>query len=246
MGMVETGSPAAGGTGGAAGPTEEFRGVRDVLLRHREAYEAAGFPAEFTPDGPTRSADPLLLYFTSGTTARPTLVEHTHLPYPVGHLAMMYRLGLRPGGTHLNISSPGWAKHAWSSLFAPWNAEATVVVHACGRFGATAFPERMEQVGVDSSCAPPTVWRMLVQAGPERLSAPKAYAVFADGREAGPETAREPFAHSRRRPAACKRVRRIEFAELPRTVSGKIRRTELRRRTAEESTTEHRERDIHE
>ena len=77
-----------------------------------------------------------MLYFTSGTTARPKLVEHTHTSYPVGHLATMYWIGLRPGDVHLNISSPGWAKHAWSNLFAPWNAEATVFIHNYTRFDA--------------------------------------------------------------------------------------------------------------
>ncbi|WP_327190921.1 AMP-binding protein [Streptomyces xinghaiensis] len=375
--------------------------------------EARGFPDAFAPDGPTAAGDPLLLYFTSGTTARPKLVEHTHLSYPVGHLATMYWIGLRPGDTHLNISSPGWAKHAWSSLFAPWNAEATVVVHNYTRFDAARLMEHMDRLGVTSFCAPPTVWRMLVQAdltrlatpprevvaageplnpeviervradwgvtirdgfgqtetavqianspgqpvrpgsmgrpmpgfaidlldpatgepgdegevcvrltGPDgerpvglmtgyhgdasrtaevmagghyhtgdlasrdagghltyvgrdddvfkssdykispfelesalleheavaeaavvpapdplRLSVPKAYVVLAEGWTPGPETARELFAHSRRNLAPYKRVRLIEFAELPKTVSGKIRRIELRRRTAEGSTT---------
>ena len=90
---------------------------------HRRRRRAG---ADFTPDGPTRADDPLLLYFTSGTTARPKLVEHTHASYPVGHLSTMYWLGLQPGDVHLNISSPGWAKHAWSCFFAPWNAGATV------------------------------------------------------------------------------------------------------------------------
>ena len=73
---------------------------------------------------PTRADDLLFLYFTSGTTARPKLVAHTQVSYPVGHLSTMYWLGLRPGDVHLNLSSPGWAKHAWSSFFAPWNAQA--------------------------------------------------------------------------------------------------------------------------
>ena len=75
--------------------------------------------------GPTGADDPLLLYFTSGTTARPKLVVHSHTSYPIGHLSTMFGLGLKPGDAHLNISSPGWAKHAWSSFFAPWNAGAT-------------------------------------------------------------------------------------------------------------------------
>ena len=61
----------------------------------------------FEPDEPTRGSDPLLLYFTSGTTARPKLVMHTHVSYPVGHLSTMYWIGLRPGDVHLNVSSPG-------------------------------------------------------------------------------------------------------------------------------------------
>ena len=88
------------------------------------------------PHPGTLASDPLLHYFTSGTTSRPKLVEHTHVSYPVGHLATMYWLGLRPGDVHLAISSPGWAKHAWSCFFAPWIAEATIFVYNYARFDA--------------------------------------------------------------------------------------------------------------
>ena len=74
--------------------------------------ELLNAPNTFVPDGVTKATDPLLLYFTSGTTSRPKLVEHSHQSYPVGHLTTMYWIGLRPGDMHLNISSPGWAKHA--------------------------------------------------------------------------------------------------------------------------------------
>ncbi len=371
-------------------------------LDYADAYAA---PADFTPEGPTRASDPLMLYFTSGTTAKPKLVEHTHVSYPVGHLATMYWIGLRPGDVHLNISSPGWAKHAWSNLFAPWNAEATVFVFNYTRFDAARLMAEMDRCAVTTFCAPPTVWRMLIQADlsalrsapreavaageplnpevieqvrrdwgvtirdgfgqtetavqvantpgqplktgsmgrptpgfavalldpvtgvpadegeisldlsahpvglmtgyagdpertaeamaggyyrtgdigvrdaegyityvgraddvfkasdykispfelesalleheavaeaavvpapdPVRLAVPKAYVVLAEGWEPGPETAKELFAHSRAVLAPYKRVRRIEFAELPKTVSGKIRRIELRERTAQ-------------
>jgi acetyl-CoA synthetase len=106
--------------------------------------------------------DPLLLYFTSGTTARPKLVEHTQVSYPVGHLTTMYFLGIRPGDRHLNISSPGWAKHAWSCFFAPWIAEATIFVYNYTRFDAAALLRELRQGGVTTFCAPPTVWRMLI------------------------------------------------------------------------------------
>ncbi len=92
---------------------------RDGWVDLAAAYDA---PAQFAPDGLTKATDPLLLYFTSGTTSKPKLVEHTHQSYPVGHLSTMYWIGLQPGDIHWNISSPGWAKHAWSCFFAPWNA----------------------------------------------------------------------------------------------------------------------------
>ncbi|MGP4000471.1 AMP-binding protein [Streptomyces sp. 8N706] len=381
-------------------------------LPYEDAYASS---AAFEPDGPTRATDPLMLYFTSGTTARPKLVEHTHLSYPVGHLATMYWIGLRPGDVHLNISSPGWAKHAWSNLFAPWNAGATVFIHNYTRFDAGRLMAEMDRAGVTSFCAPPTVWRMLIQADltqlrtppreavaageplnpeviervreawgvtirdgfgqtetavqiantpgqpmktgsmgrptpgftvtlldpatgapgtegeicldlssrpvglmtgyhgdpertdeamagglyrtgdigsrdeegyityvgraddvfkasdykispfelesalleheavaeaavvpapdPLRAAVPKAYIVLAEGWEPGPGTAKALFAHSRETLAPYKRIRRIEFAELPKTVSGKIRRIELRERTAQGSTAEYREGD---
>ncbi|WP_030622026.1 AMP-binding protein [Streptomyces sclerotialus] len=376
-------------------------GAAPGWLSYEEAYDS---PDTFEATGETAPDDPLMLYFTSGTTARPKLVEHTHVSYPVGHLATMYWIGLKPGDVHLNISSPGWAKHAWSNLFAPWNAEATVFLHNYARFDAARLMAEMDRARVTSFCAPPTVWRMLIQADlsalktaprevvaageplnpeiieqvrqswgvtirdgfgqtetavqvantpgqplkpgsmgrptpgydvvlldpvtgepgdegeialdlrgrpvgvlagyhgdpertaeamaggyyrtgdigsrdgdgyltyigraddvfkasdykispfelesalleheavaeaavvpapdPLRLAVPKAYIVLAAGWEPGPETAEALFAHSREVLAPYKRVRVLEFAELPKTVSGKIRRIELRERTA--------------
>ncbi len=111
---------------------------------------------------PTHASDPLLLYFTSGTTAKPKLVVHTHESYPIGHLSTMYWIGLREGDVHLNVSSPGWAKHAWSSFFAPWNAGATIFVHDQARFSARRTLDVLREHAVSTLCAPPTVWRMLI------------------------------------------------------------------------------------
>jgi acetyl-CoA synthetase len=119
--------------------------------------------AHFAPPAETPAGAPLLRYFTSGTTAQPKLVEHTQVSYPVGHLSTMYWIGLRPGDVHVNISSPGWAKHAWSCVFAPWNAGATVLVHNAARFAAPALLDVLVRARVTTFCAPPTVWRMLVQ-----------------------------------------------------------------------------------
>ena len=125
--------------------------------------EAAKAQESFTPDGPTNADDPMLLYFTSGTTAKPKLVRHSQRSYPVGHLSTMYWIGLKPGDIHLNISSPGWAKHAWSCFFAPWNAGATVFVVNQPRFDAKALLATIGRCGVTTLCAPPTVWRLFIQ-----------------------------------------------------------------------------------
>jgi acetyl-CoA synthetase len=320
--------------------------------------EAYGAGESFVPDGLTAGDDPLLLYFTSGTTAKAKLVLHTHQSYPVGHLSTMHWLGLRPGDIHLNISSPGWAKHAWSCFFAPWNAGATVFIHAGKRFNAKDTLQAIARHGVTTLCAPPTVWRLFVQedlksypvrltaaasAGeplnpevietvreawnleirdgygqtettaqignppglrvkpgsmgrplpgyrvalldpdgheaeegeialdlrrrplgladyrispfelesvliehaavaeaavvpspdPIRLAVPKAYVALAPGWQPSPETALAIYGHIREHISPFKRVRRLEFAELPKTISGKIRRVDLRRREVE-------------
>ena len=119
---------------------------------------------EFAADDVTKATDPLLLYFTSGTTSKPKLVGHTHASYPAGHLSTMYWIGIKPGDVHLNISSPGWAKHAWSNLFAPWNAGATILIVNQQRFSAAHMLKTLGDCEVNTFCAPPTVWRMLIQA----------------------------------------------------------------------------------
>ncbi|MFD5825403.1 AMP-binding protein [Lentzea sp. NPDC060358] len=160
--------------------------VRHVVARAQDADKFASGPvliavggtapgwldyadADASPDDPlphpdTRAGDRLLLYFTSGTTSRPKLVEHTQVSYPVGHVTTMRWIGVRPGDVHLNISSPGWAKHAWSCFFAPWIAEATIFVYNYARFDAAALLGQIRDKGVTTFCAPPTVWRMLIKA----------------------------------------------------------------------------------
>ena len=128
------------------------------------AYDEGATASEsFTADGPSNAGDPMLLYFTSGTTAKPKLVLHSQRSYPIGHLSTMYWIGLKPGDVHLNISSPGWAKHAWSCFFAPWNAGATVFVVNQPRFDAKALLATIGRCAVTTLCAPPTVWRLFIQ-----------------------------------------------------------------------------------
>jgi acetyl-CoA synthetase len=148
-----------------------FEGLPQVRVRVATSCAAPGWlayadsyhsPAAY-PLVATRADELLFLYFTSGTTARPKLVAHSHVSYPIGHLTTVYALGLKPGDVHLNLSSPGWAKHAWSCLFAPWNAEATVLAYQYERFDALALLAQLVRCQVTTFCAPPTVWRMLIE-----------------------------------------------------------------------------------
>ena len=136
----------------------------DIPEGWQDFRDAEASSGSFEPDGPTRSDETLLLYFTSGTTSKPKLVQHTHVSYPVGHLSTMYWIGLQPGDVHCNVASPGWAKHAWSNVFAPWCAEATIFIYNYSRFDADAMLKTLVDHGVTTFCAPPTVWRMLIQA----------------------------------------------------------------------------------
>jgi acetyl-CoA synthetase len=151
--------------------TEKMRNLEGRFTRHVVGEQVPGWmsfdqayeeSAWFILHGETHVNDPVLLYFTSGTTAKPKLVLHTQMSYPVGHLSTMYWIGVREGDVHMNISSPGWAKHAWSCFFAPFNAGATVFVHNYPRFVPARTLEVLEKHEVTTLCAPPTVWRMLI------------------------------------------------------------------------------------
>lgn len=136
-------------------------GERSGWFRYRDAASARPVrTAEATPADEVMS-----YYFTSGSTAPPKLVAHTHVSYPVGHLTGMYWAGLQPGDVHLNVSSPGWAKHPWSSFFAPWNAEATIVAVDTRDARPDVLLRALESTQASSFCAPPTIWRSLLSHG---------------------------------------------------------------------------------
>ncbi|PYV71964.1 MAG: AMP-dependent synthetase [Acidobacteria bacterium] len=142
----------------AVGGTEEQENEKGWIPYSR-AYDHS---PDFKPEEETNANDLLMLYFTSGTTAFPKLVVHTHQSYPVGQLSTMFWIGIRPDDVHFNISTPGWAKHAWSSFFAPWNAGATIFVHNYDRFNAKRTLDVVARCGVTTMCAPPTVWRLFI------------------------------------------------------------------------------------
>lgn len=160
----------------AADQSDLTMDIGHPVRAYAESYAAS---TSFAPDAPSPAHDPILWYFTSGTTSQAKLVEHSNVSYPVGHLSTVFWLGLQPGDIHLNIASAGWAKHAWSNFFAPFIAEATVFVYNYDRFNAEAMMNTMDEESVTSLCAPPTVWRMMIQADLSTLKNPPSKVVAA-------------------------------------------------------------------
>jgi acetyl-CoA synthetase len=123
---------------------------------HEESIEAKA--------ADTFADDPLFLFFTSGTTGLPKIVTHTHLSYPIGHLTTASWIGLKEGDLHYNISQPGWAKFAWSCVFAPWSVGACAfTIYSGDRFNASFHLSMIEKYKVTTLCCPPTVMRMFIQ-----------------------------------------------------------------------------------
>ena len=139
--------------------TQDQRAALFDWLRFEESSAASHAPIARI----TASTDPALIYFTSGTTSLPKIVVHSHTSYPVGHLSTLAWIGVRPGDTHSVVSAPGWGKHAWSSFFTPWSVGATIFVANYARFDADHFVAELDRAAVTTFCAPPTVWRMLIQ-----------------------------------------------------------------------------------
>jgi acetyl-CoA synthetase len=116
------------------------------------------------PAQPTRSSDPMLIFFTSGTVSYPKMVQQP-CAYGLGHVpTARFWHDLRTGDRHWTVSDTGWAKAAWGGLFGQWHEEATVVQVALGKPDADAILGIVSRHDITSFCAPPTLYRLLVQA----------------------------------------------------------------------------------
>ena len=164
----------AGGAAKVDAITEELPALRHRLrwapgappaggwLDYATLTERAGDGA--TPLDPTGRDDPLVIFFTSGTVAYPKMVEQPQ-SYGLGHVATArFWHDLRPGDLHWTVSDTGWAKACWGGLFGQWHERATVVQVALGRPEADTILRILAERGITSFCAPPTLYRLLVQA----------------------------------------------------------------------------------
>ena len=135
------------------------------------------------------SSDPLVVYFTSGTTGLPKMVLNTHASYPIGHVITgKFWLDNRPTDLHWTLSDTGWAQAAWTCLFAPWNMGAAIFIwdHR-GRFDPEATMRMFEEYPISTFFAPPTAYRMLVLEDLRRYKAKALRHCVAAGEALNPE-----------------------------------------------------------
>ncbi len=116
-----------------------------------------------TPAEPTLAGDPMVIFFTSGTVSYPKMVRHP-VSYGLGHVVTArFWHDLRAGDRHWTVSDTGWAKAAWGGLFGQWHERATVVQVALGKPDADTILSIVSGAEITSFCAPPTLYRLLVQ-----------------------------------------------------------------------------------
>ena len=127
---------------------------------HKEWPEA---PAFVRPEEVNTNGDTMLMYFTSGTSGEPKMVAHDYL-YALGHLVTgVFWHNLDENGIHLTVADTGWGKAVWGKLYGQWFAGATVFVYDHEKFTAGKIMRVMEKYRVTSFCAPPTIYRFMIQ-----------------------------------------------------------------------------------
>jgi len=141
-------------------------------------------------DSPCGS-DPMLMYFTSGTSGYPKLAAHNY-KYPLGHfITAKYWHRVNPDGLHLTISDTGWAKSAWGKLYGQWLCEAAIFVYDFDRFDAEKILPMFAKYNITTFCAPPTMYRMLAKQDLSRFDLSSIQHASTAGEALNPEVYRQ-------------------------------------------------------
>ncbi len=137
-------------------------GSRDGWRDFDEEYTMFSSHFARTEDTPCGS-DPMLMFFTSGTSGYPKLAAHNY-KYPLGHfITAKYWHQVNPDGLHLTISDTGWAKSSWGKIYGQWLCEAGIFVYDFDRFDAEKILPMFAKYNITTFCAPPTMYRMLIK-----------------------------------------------------------------------------------
>ena len=165
-------------------------GKREGWHDFNEEYAMYSSHYARTEDAPCGS-DPMLMFFTSGTSGYPKLAAHNY-KYPLGHfITAKYWHGVRPDGLHLTISDTGWAKSMWGKLYGQWLCEAGLFVYDFDRFDAEKILPKFAQYGITTFCAPPTMYRMLAKQDLSRFDLSSIQHASTAGEALNPEVYRQ-------------------------------------------------------
>ena len=165
-------------------------GSRDGWHNFDEEYVMYSSHYVRSADAPCGS-DPMLMFFTSGTSGYPKLAAHNY-KYPLGHfITAKYWHGVRPDGLHLTISDTGWAKSVWGKLYGQWLCEAGLFVYDFDRFDAEKILPKFAQYGITTFCAPPTMYRMLAKQDLSRFDLSSICHASTAGEALNPEVYRQ-------------------------------------------------------
>ncbi len=125
--------------------------------------EMPRFDAKFERPQNLRASDPILMFFSSGTTGYPKMVAHSGT-YPLGHiLTAKWWHNVDPNGLHFTISDTGWGKSLWGKIYGQWLCEAAVFTFDFDRFSATEILPLFKQYSITTFCAPPTMYRFFIK-----------------------------------------------------------------------------------
>ena len=146
------------------------------------------FSSEFKkPAGAPGGNDPMLMFFTSGTTSYPKIAEHTY-KYALGHyITARYWQQVDSEGIHFTISDTGWGKALWGKLYGQWLCEAAVFTYDFDEFYANHILEMIEKYKITTFCAPPTVYRVLVHMNLDKFDLSSLQNVTTAGEALNPE-----------------------------------------------------------